>query len=170
MTAYVVRPAHDQDAEQMVSIATGNPSAPQWNAAQFRKMLKTFVGSPLCRIVLVVEVEGEVAGFAVASALCAVFPIEAELESLAVAPACQGRGMGTALLRATVVWAAEQRAETFRLEVRASNERAIRIYDKAGFRKTGRRPGYYSAPLEDAVVMERILQSSLPGSPKQPLV
>ena len=76
------------------------------------------------------ENAGQIAGFAAASALCAVFPVEAELEILAVAPTLQGCGVGRALLQATFDWAATQNAAILRLEVRASNERALRIYGK----------------------------------------
>jgi ribosomal-protein-alanine N-acetyltransferase len=40
------------------------------------------------------------------------------------------------------------------LEVRSSNDRAIRLYARAGFRAIGRRISYYHSPLEDAVVMQ----------------
>ena len=160
MSASLVRSAVLRDAEAMAAIASQNPTAPQWTAAQFCGMLQPRpAGTTLCRSLLVVEHADEVAGFAVASALCAVFPVEAELESLAVAPALQGCGYGLSLLQQTLAWAAAQKAESLRLEVRASNQRALRIYNRAGFRQTGRRPGYYTAPVEDAVVMERTLAS-----------
>ena len=41
------------------------------------------------------------------------------------------------------------------LEVRASNEPAIRLYDRFSFVPVGRRKGYYEAPKEDAVLMTR---------------
>ena len=70
----------------------------------------------------------------------------------------QGRGVGLALLQAVFDWASTQKAESLRLEVRAGNERAMRVYSKAGFLQTGRRAAYYTGPIEDAVVMERTLQ------------
>ena len=39
------------------------------------------------------------------------------------------------------------------LEVRASNEAALRLYRRAGFRAIGRRRGYYADPIEDAVLL-----------------
>ena len=96
-------------------------------------------------------------GFAVISALHNVFPAEAELESLAVLPDLQHGGIGRSLVEAAVAWATNQGATALRLEVRESNERALRIYRAAAFQQTGVRPGYYKVPREDAIVMERSL-------------
>ena len=41
------------------------------------------------------------------------------------------------------------------LEVRASNNAAIGLYEKHGFHRAGLRPGYYQKPKEDAVIMTR---------------
>lgn len=170
MTPFAVRPATDHDAESMAAIAASNPTAPQWTAEQFREMLQPSAeDGTLRRATLVVEHASQVAGFAVVSALCAVFPPEAELESIAVTPTLQGRGIGLGLLRAALGWAAAQHAETLRLEVRAGNDRARQVYAHSGFRQTGRRPGYYSAPMEDAVVMERTLTPSADDPPMSPL-
>jgi ribosomal protein S18 acetylase RimI-like enzyme len=43
------------------------------------------------------------------------------------------------------------------LEVRASNHAARGFYACAGFVETGRRPGYYSDPEEDAILLARQL-------------
>jgi ribosomal-protein-alanine N-acetyltransferase len=40
------------------------------------------------------------------------------------------------------------------LEVRESNTAAIRLYEKSGFRLTGRRIRYYQKPVENAVIMD----------------
>lgn len=73
---------------------------------------------------------------------------EAELLNLAVRPEARRRGVGRALLALLArrkVW----------LEVRASNEAAIRFYETQGFRVCGRRKSYYRNPEEDAVLMAR---------------
>ena len=41
------------------------------------------------------------------------------------------------------------------LEVRASNEAAIGLYDKLGFAAVGRRRGYYEKPREDACILRK---------------
>ena len=41
------------------------------------------------------------------------------------------------------------------LEVRKGNETAIRLYERLGFERDGIRKGYYTDPVEDAVLMTR---------------
>ena len=43
------------------------------------------------------------------------------------------------------------------LEVRESNEAAIRLYDALGFTEIGRRPNYYFHPKEDARILRKDL-------------
>ena len=75
------------------------------------------------------------------------------LVTLAVDPARQGRGIGRALLRAVLGLAAAAELDSVALEVRASNRRALRLYERFGFRRAGRLRGFYGAGGEDAVVM-----------------
>jgi ribosomal-protein-alanine N-acetyltransferase len=166
MIGLAVRLAEYRDIPAITAIVKSNRTAPHWTGAQFRDMLESHSdGETLCKMLTVGEHAGQIAGFAAASALCTLFPVEADLEILAVAPALQRLGIGRALLQATFDWAAAQKAGILRLEVRASNERALRMYREAGFRSTGRRLGYYADPAEDAVVMERTLANCAGGLP-----
>lgn len=81
---------------------------------------------------------------------------EVHLLNITVAPAHQRQGWGRVMLDALAVWARGQRAQWLWLEVRASNARAQRIYERHGYRRVGERKGYYPAGQgrrEDAVVM-----------------
>ena len=49
--------------------------------------------------------------------------------------------------------AKDAKLESISLEVRVSNEAAIRLYETYGFEKVGKRPGFYQKPTEDAYVM-----------------
>lgn len=69
---------------------------------------------------------------------------EAELLLFVIAREWQGRGVGSQFLQ-LISTAAGQKAQTLFLEVRASNERAIALYENAGFNQVGVRPGYYPA-------------------------
>ncbi len=75
------------------------------------------------------------------------------LVSIAVLREYRGRGIGSALLAETIrVMREHYRVASIYLEVRVSNEPAIRLYRKFGFR-VGRRIPYYYRDGEDAYVM-----------------
>ena len=81
---------------------------------------------------------------------------EVHLLNFTVVPAHQRQGWGRVMLDALALWARGQSAQWLWLEVRVSNLRAQRIYDRHGFRRVGERKGYYPAAQgqrEDAVVM-----------------
>jgi ribosomal-protein-alanine N-acetyltransferase len=48
------------------------------------------------------------------------------------------------------------------LEVRACNQPALALYRRLGFAETGRRPCYYQAPADDAVLMRLGLEGLEP--------
>lgn len=75
------------------------------------------------------------------------------LVTIAVDPAEQGKGIGQALLLAVCDLAIEAEFDTIALELRASNDRALRLYEYFGFRCVGRLNSYYSDNNEDAIVM-----------------
>jgi ribosomal-protein-alanine N-acetyltransferase len=81
---------------------------------------------------------------------------EVHLLNLTVAPDHQGEGWGRLMLDALAVWARGQGAQWLWLEVRVSNTRAQRIYERQGYRRVGERKKYYpfaQGRREDAVVM-----------------
>ncbi|PTQ11446.1 ribosomal-protein-alanine acetyltransferase [Sphingomonas oleivorans] len=88
--------------------------------------------------VTLATVDGEPAGFALNRVICD----EAELLLLGVRPAYQGRGIGRALLERSRELARQQGAERLHLEVRHGNK-ALFLYQSAGFSEVGRRRGYY---------------------------
>ncbi len=79
----------------------------------------------------------------------------AELEFVLVSSSSRGSGLGSALLREWIAWAIARGAKEALLEVRAANEAAIRLYRRSGFVTVGLRRGYYSDPLDDAILMRR---------------
>ena len=86
-------------------------------------------------------------------------PEEAHLLTLGIAAEFQRKGWGERLLRHFIHIAREQRALTMFLDVRVSNHAAARLYERMGFRKAGKRKGYYPAMggREDSLVMELVL-------------
>lgn len=77
----------------------------------------------------------------------------AQINNLAVSPACRHQGIGQALLEALLAWATEHRIGTLDLEVRPSNAAAIHLYQKMGFIQVGVRRAYYADNNEDANIM-----------------
>lgn len=81
---------------------------------------------------------------------------EVHLLNITVVPQFQSQGWGRIMLDAVAVWSRGQGAQWLWLEVRVSNERAQRIYERQGYRRVGERKGYYPAAdgtREDALVM-----------------
>lgn len=81
---------------------------------------------------------------------------EVHLLNITVSPDYQSQGWGRIMLDAIALWARGRAAQWLWLEVRASNQRAQRIYERHGYRRVGERKGYYPADdgrREDAIVM-----------------
>lgn len=83
------------------------------------------------------------------------YPDEAWVQTMAVAPAQQGQGLGSRLLQELLTEAGRRRHRVVSLEVRAGNAVAHRLYARHGFARTGVRRGYYQPGGEDAVLMTR---------------
>ena len=78
---------------------------------------------------------------------------DAHVATVAVHPDREGEGIATRLLVELVRGAVRLGARQLTLEVRASNERAHRLYRRFGFAPAGARKAYYSDNGEDALVM-----------------
>ncbi len=76
--------------------------------------------------------------------------------NIAVLPAFRRRGIGSVLLREAVreLRLLKPDMVSCTLEVRESNSAAISLYERSGFKRTGKRVHYYTNPVEDAVIME----------------
>ncbi|MDE3053956.1 MAG: ribosomal protein S18-alanine N-acetyltransferase [Gemmatimonadota bacterium] len=86
---------------------------------------------------------------------------EGEIANLAVAPDAQGRGLGGGLLDAALAEAERRGARVLYLEVRESNHAARALYRSRRFEEAGRRRGYYRRPVEDALLLRRIVEPRL---------
>lgn len=80
---------------------------------------------------------------------------EAHISTLAVHPDYRGQGIGELLLRTAINGALDLDAKVVTLEVRKSNQAAIKLYKKYDFRVVGSRPRYYRDNNEDALLMTR---------------
>lgn len=78
---------------------------------------------------------------------------EMQIGNIAVSPDFQHQGIGSVLMEFIEKEAARLKLKYIYLEVRQSNETAIKLYLKFGFVISGRRRLYYRHPAEDALIM-----------------
>ena len=82
-------------------------------------------------------------------------PDEGQITNVAVHPDHRRQGVGSAILEAFIREATARGLEQISLEVRRSNDSAIRLYLRHGFTVAGTRKGFYRRPTEDGLVMIR---------------
>lgn len=78
-----------------------------------------------------------------------------QLISMWVAPSHRGKGIATELIDAVLAWAGGAGARTVGLWVTRGNDRALRFYEKAGFRVTGDVQPLPSDPCKEEIRMIR---------------
>lgn len=90
---------------------------------------------------------------------------DVQVMTIGTRPDAQGRGVGRLLLDALLGRARELRARGVLLEVRVDNAPALRLYERAGFERFGRRKGYYQPENVDAWTMRLRLTGAEPAEP-----
>jgi ribosomal-protein-alanine N-acetyltransferase len=100
-------------------------------------------------IPLSVKLQGIIAGYA------STYHVEDEMQigNIAVSPDFQHQGIGSKLMAHIIQEAIGLKLKHIYLEVRQSNEIAIKLYYKFGFVIWGCRRLYYRHPTEDALIM-----------------
>jgi ribosomal-protein-alanine N-acetyltransferase len=147
-SAWSVMPMGIEDLDVVERIESSVYAFP-WTRGNFRDSLHAGYHCVVC------HVDGAVAGYALQ--MYAVD--EAHLLNITIAPAMQGRGHGSRLLR----WMEDEaRARNMRavyLEVRPTNYGAQSLYRRLGYEQIGVRRDYYPAAAgrEDALVLKKTL-------------
>ncbi|MBF4607352.1 GNAT family N-acetyltransferase [Curtobacterium sp. VKM Ac-1393] len=142
-SSVVVHPATPDEVSECVSLWVGAVAArdgvPESDAVRERAGAKFAVA----RVALLVAagVDGTVDGFALVTAPGTGEPTDPEdaayLSLLAVRPDVQARGLGRALLTASIGAASDAGHAAVVLHALAANERALRLYESGGFRPNG---------------------------------
>jgi [ribosomal protein S18]-alanine N-acetyltransferase len=159
-----VTPSADDDAvvDEIVALEHASFTNP-WSRETLIWELRN---SDVTRLFVVREDGGAIVAF------CACWMIfdELHINTLAVAPAERRRGVATALLNRVLGDAAAAGIRKATLEVRASNEAALRLYERLGFRVTAVRERYYAQPEEDALILwrDRLSTDEFHGTPDEP--
>ena len=80
---------------------------------------------------------------------------ESDMMNVAVDPAWRRRGVAEALINELINGLRIRKNHCLTLEVRVSNDAAVRLYNKLGFIKVGLRKNYYHNPKEDALILRK---------------
>ena len=148
-----IRPLSIDDVDAIDEIERESMPAP-WSPAMFEgeiaKPTSVCVGS-------FERATGRLVGYVVVSRYVDAWHVM----NLVVAEDRRRMGIATSLLEELFVRTRDEGRRGFTLEVRSSNDGAIRLYETMGFRAQGVRRGYYTDNREDAVIMWR---DALPGA------
>ena len=138
------------DSVALAEIIRESPEAAQWAPPTAAEMENSGL---IHLLVCESEIPSHVVGFVCARQVAD----EAEILNIAVRSAFRCRGVGARLLGGMLQRLRSNQVTRVFLEVRESNQRAIALYEKRGFRRNGRRRNYYQNPPEDALVFEHRL-------------
>ncbi|NCB32819.1 MAG: ribosomal-protein-alanine N-acetyltransferase [Erysipelotrichia bacterium] len=140
----MIRTMIQQDMDQVLNIETAQFTSP-WPEKEF---LYELYENPFAHL-LVEERNGIIAGY------CDWWMMydQAQIANLAVAPEFLRQHIADDLMKRIVHDAVASNCENLSLEVRVSNDAAIRLYEKHGFIRVNTRKNYYSDPCEDAYLM-----------------
>lgn len=100
------------------------------------------------------QLEGEAIGYIGAFNICG----EVSVTNVVVKEGFRNLGIGTLLLKHLEDISVFEDAEFITLEVRQSNEKAMKLYSDNGYKQVGIRKGFYEKPKEDAVLMTKFLK------------
>jgi len=138
-----LRPIESRDITAILAIQQASPEVAQWTAQDYVRVVAGDMAG------WVAERDSSVVGFLIARRAAS----DLDILNFAVRKDARRRGIGTSLLREALAWSKTFSAEKALLEVRASNQAALRFYERHGFRTAGRRPRYYTAPVDDALLL-----------------
>lgn len=134
---------HLDEAAELERICFSTP----WS----RNMLAEELENDCCAMLTALDDSGRVVGYAGVQVILD----EGYITNVAVRPECRQQGVAGKLLQVFIDFAQAHRLAFLTLEVRTSNQPAIILYGRRGFRSAGRRRNYYEHPQEDAIIMTR---------------
>lgn len=157
MEVTIERLTHGADLGPVVALEAASFTNP-WSRDVLARELAE---STVTRLYVLRTAEHGVAAFC----LCWLIADELHINTIAVAPVLRRRGLARELMRHVMAEAAAAGATRATLEVRRSNAPALALYERLGFTVCAVRPGYYTTPDEDALILWREGLSLAPGCP-----
>lgn len=139
----LIRKMTETDLAEVCKIERDTFSEP-WSEMDFQNALKDANND-----YLVAEIDGQIIGY------CGYWGIagEGDIYNVAVQKENRGQKIGYSMLNELLKLAKSRGISSLTLEVRSSNESAIRLYRSLGFEQAAIRKDFYAKPKEDAVIM-----------------
>lgn len=147
--AWLLRTATLDDLDAIMRLETSTFDTDAWS----RESMRAELNNNNARYLVAVQQERPEAIAGYAGLLAPRRSEQADIQTIAVAPAARRTGLGRALMNALIAEAAGRGAREVFLEVRADNPAAKSLYDDLGFEGLGVRKGYYQPDNVDAIVM-----------------
>ena len=138
-----IREMNKEDLDDILEIENASFSMP-WTRASFENELLNSMALYTC-----LECDGKVVAYV---GLWKIYD-EGHITNVAVLPSYRGLGLSKILLSNLFEICLNNGIARLTLEVRESNMVAINLYQHMGFISSGKRPRYYSNPIEDAIIM-----------------
>ena len=133
------------DVDNVINIEERAYGEHHWSKESFLNELS----NDLARYYAAFDLDGNLVGYAG----CWQILEEVHITNIAVSPDFRRKKIGERLLRKIIDDCYANKAKYITLEVRVSNNAAIKLYEKYGFKSLGTRKGYYQNNNEDALIM-----------------
>lgn len=154
-----IRPARPGDLDALVALEDKTFTTDRLSRRSFRRFIASRTN-----VLLVAAEGGSMLGYGLVLLRCRA--AVARLYSIAVDPKARGRGVARALVSACEEAAARRGALAMRLEVQVRNSRALRLYEKQGYRPFGHYRAYYGDG-SDALRLKKSLGGAVAAGVKR---
>ena len=162
MSPLTLRPVEEADLDALVAIVQ-SPGVREWwgEADEPERLRENLIGDGGDFTTFVIELDGEIAGWLGVSE-----ENEPEYRSagldISLAPGQQDRGLGPEALRLAIRWLIDERGHhRFTIDPAAANGRAIKAYERVGFKPVGVMRAYERGPdgtLRDGLLMDLLAE------------
>ena len=144
MNNFTIREMAHNDIDDILQIEELCYGAHHWSKESFIMELNNPISTYRC-----IEIDKKCVGY------MGIWKIvdEAHVTNLSVHPDFQNKKLAHRLLLASIDECYKEKIKYITLEVRVTNERAIHLYEKFGFKSLGVRKKYYQDNNEDALIM-----------------
>lgn len=139
-----ITPMRKEDVEEAVEIEKAAYGEHHWSADSFQGELNNNLANYYCA-----WFKGQMVGYAGFWNILD----EGHITTIATHPDFKRKKIAEALINKIIEECYEKMIKYITLEVRVSNEPAIKLYEKYGFKSLGKRKGYYQNNNEDALIM-----------------